>query len=248
MQARNFIPLFIRNRLRPLLYGNRQSAPSPIDVVKANTQEAFEYFFAQDEFLAEHYLEADRIALYEIVARRSIELIKASGGLKTVRVCDVGCGTGEMLDILRSSLPADSQFELFGLDFARSAILKAQKLLPTATLKVGDIYDNDLPTDYFDLVLCLETLEHLQTPEAAVRTLSRICRPGGHILITVPNGDKDSWEGHVNFWNVSQFAEFLSSAGPCETDLVQNETTIVTVLSKGEKAIYEPEAIDSSSD
>ncbi len=245
--AKHLIPLAVRNRLRSFLYRSRQRVPSPVDVVKANTQEAFDYFYAQDDFIAEHYLEPERIALYEIVANRCAKLLESLGDTRPVRVCDIGCGTGEMLEILRSAVPSDYKVELFGLDFANSAIAKAQKLLPAATFKVGDIYINDLPAAYFDLVLCLETLEHLQTPERALDTLLRICKPGGHLIITVPNGEKDSWEGHVNFWNFSQFAAFLGSADRSKIELVQDETTILSILRKSERPGHASEAIDSSS-
>ena len=247
IRAKELIPLTIRNRLRWLLPRRKPSAPSPIDVVKANTREAFEYFYNQDEFIAKQYLEPERIALYEIVADRCLEVIRVSGDARTLRICDVGCGTGEMLQALASSLPAGCRAELFGVDFASSAISKAKLLLPAATLTVADLYENNLPIEYFDLVLCLETLEHLQTPERALSTLVRVCKPDGHIIITVPNGDKDSWEGHVNFWNVPQFAAFLSPAGHADIDLVQDETTILTVLSKRENAGHELEATNSSS-
>ena len=245
--ARRIIPLSIRNRLRSLLYQRRAPAPSPVDVVKANTQEAFEYFYTQDKFLAENYLEPERIALYQLVARRCSKLITAQNHETVARICDVGCGTGEMLEILKSSLPPGYPLELSGLDFASSAIAKARKLLPGAALSVGDIYANDLPTGCFDLVLCLETLEHLKRPEKALATLLRICRPGGVIVITVPNGDKDSWEGHINFWNASQFAAFLSPAGAAQINLVQDEITILAVLSKSENAGHESKATDCSS-
>jgi SAM-dependent methyltransferase len=76
----------------------------------------------------------------------------------------------------------------------RSAI---EHRFPDATYRSLDI-DRTLPQDYhdfaeldrsFDVVLCLEVLEHV--PEAVglaiVRDCVAACRPGGHVLFSVPN-------------------------------------------------------------
>lgn len=51
-----------------------------------------------------------------------------------------------------------------------------------ATCSVGDIYDLQLATDSCDLVICWQTLSWLDRPEAALRELIRICKPGGMVL------------------------------------------------------------------
>jgi SAM-dependent methyltransferase len=38
----------------------------------------------------------------------------------------------------------------------------------------------------FDLVLCEQVLEHVEDPLAAVRTLRRLCKPEGHVLVSTP--------------------------------------------------------------
>lgn len=38
----------------------------------------------------------------------------------------------------------------------------------------------------FDLVICEQVLEHVIDPITAVRTLRRLCRPGGHVLVSTP--------------------------------------------------------------
>jgi hypothetical protein len=46
------------------------------------------------------------------------------------------------------------------------------------------------------------------------------CAPGGTILITVPDGAIDAWEGHVNFWTEDDFASFLEPIGATAVDRV----------------------------
>jgi 2-polyprenyl-3-methyl-5-hydroxy-6-metoxy-1,4-benzoquinol methylase len=43
--------------------------------------------------------------------------------------------------------------------------------------------------DYFDVIVSAEVIEHLENPRAMVRDLYRICKPGGHLLVTTPNNE-----------------------------------------------------------
>ena len=49
--------------------------------------------------------------------------------------------------------------------------------------------DAELPFDdrSFDYVTCLEGLEHIENPQQAMREFSRLMRPGGHLIVSVPN-------------------------------------------------------------
>lgn len=45
---------------------------------------------------------------------------------------------------------------------------------------------SSVPDRTFDVVLCEQVLEHVRDPWAAVRTLSSLCRPGGHVVVSTP--------------------------------------------------------------
>lgn len=239
MRLKEYVPLPIRRVIRGLRRAVRNcfrlSALDPAEVVKANTKEAFEFFWGHDDYLAQHFLTQDRLAFFELVADYCIDVLMTPDFAGTVRIADIGCGTGHTLEALRRKLASKCNLELFGLDFASTAISKARTLLPMATFVVEDIYENRLPSDFFDLVLCIETLEHLRWPEKALVQLLRICKTGGNVVITVPNAEKDSWDGHVNFWNVSQFSELLSPYGLVDVKLLwywQDDMIIMARLTK----------------
>ena len=51
---------------------------------------------------------------------------------------------------------------------------------------VGDITDIPEPSASFDAVMCIEVLEHLPDPPAALRELSRLLKSGGMLILTAP--------------------------------------------------------------
>lgn len=182
---------------------------TPDEVVKSNTKKAFDHFFSQDEFIQTDYLRDSRLEFYECVADHCAPLLTGvvaeSGGC---RVVDVGCGTGHFLLAIQRRLGEHA--ELSGLDFSSAAIARARSVVREASFTVADAYRMPFPDDSFDLVTCLETLEHLKKPRVALDELARICKPGGHLVITVPDATMDDWGGHVNFWTAASLKEFLS--------------------------------------
>ena len=199
-----------------MLAPNRSAAA----VTKRNTREAYEAVYASDRLLAD-YLTTERVVFYE-------ELAEIIAPLAPRSVVDVGCGTGDLLRLLveRSASPPE---RVVGIDHAEAGISRAGESLPSATWIVGDIYDLELDEE-FDLVLCTEVLEHLTEPARAVEELRRICGPGGRVLITVPDGAQDSWDGHVNFWSESDLEAFLASHGLAGVARIDEGRTLLAWL------------------
>ncbi|MGC9574634.1 MAG: class I SAM-dependent methyltransferase [Desulfobacterota bacterium U4-17] len=104
----------------------------------------------------------------------TIELI--SSDVRTV--LDVGCGNGAFLN----SLP--SIYQAVGLDFSQEAL----KYVKTKAVH-GDIAALPFEPASFDLVTCLEVLEHLpyETFEKALSELQRVSKK--YIIISVPNNE-----------------------------------------------------------
>src|SRR5262249_28304436 len=103
-------------------------------------------------------------------------------------ILDVATGTAR----LPAAMIAEPRFSghVIGLDFSRRMLaIAAQKL---AGSKVDLLYQSaeHLPFDdnTFDAVTCLEALEFLPNPEAALLELIRVLRSGGLLLITNRRG------------------------------------------------------------
>jgi len=112
-----------------------------------------------------------REGVHETVA----ELLKAG---RRGRVLDIPAGYGALAVRLK-----ELGFEVFASDlypqiFAADAI----------EIKAGDL-DGRLPYDdqMFDHVVCVEGLEHIESPANAIREFSRLVKPLGTLVISVPN-------------------------------------------------------------
>ena len=132
-----------------------------------------------------------------------------SGEVKSI--LDFGCAHGGYARVISNAFP---MVKVLGVDVAPSLVRCAEELknatLPDGTRAVFNpdnvkfgVADEDtdfsqdssfsgwLGSDRFDLVLCMEVLEHLPHAEEAAAKLERYCKPGGWMVFTVPYGHRE---------------------------------------------------------
>lgn len=63
-----------------------------------------------------------------------------------------------------------------------------------------------------DAVLCTEVIEHLENPRAALRTIARLLKPGGWLVLTTPN--QHSWRAILSLVMVGHFVYFTDGSYP----------------------------------
>jgi malonyl-CoA O-methyltransferase len=97
------------------------------------------------------------------------------------RALDAGCGSGRFA---RRILEQHPQLELHGLDVSQERL---DRLPPEMRPAPGSLLDLPYADGFFDLVYCIETLEHAVNMTAAVGELCRVVRPGGTLLIIDKN-------------------------------------------------------------
>jgi SAM-dependent methyltransferase len=113
------------------------------------------------------------------------------------RVLDAACGEG-----YGSALLARSAQAVLGLDLSEQAVAHARDRYRSANLafEVADVARLEhLPAGAFDLIVSLETLEHLAEQEALLAGFARLLAPGGLLLISTP--DKHNYSERTGYRN-----------------------------------------------
>ena len=95
---------------------------------------------------------------------------------------DVGCGDGGT----SGGWLHEHAGSYLGVDISESAIEMASARGLDARL-IDDAGDLPFPDGSFDLAICTEVLEHLFAPQRALAEIRRVLRPGGRVIVTVPN-------------------------------------------------------------
>jgi 2-polyprenyl-3-methyl-5-hydroxy-6-metoxy-1,4-benzoquinol methylase len=125
--------------------------------------------------------------------------------LKDKNIADFGCGIGNLLSHLYKHFKPAS---CHGFDFSEILLKLATKRFPEGEFKQHDIYE--VPGQKFDFVFCTEVIEHLLYPNKAMKNvLSTVKHQGGIAFISVPDGRKDTFAGHINFWSPESWEVFV---------------------------------------
>lgn len=122
-----------------------------------------------------------------------LDWIDAAAGLAGKRVVDIGCGGG----ILAESMAARGA-QVTGVDLS-------EKALGVARLH---LYESGQTVDYrlisaeemarenpegFDVVTCMEMLEHVPDPASTIRACATLVKPGGHVFFSTLNRNLKSY-------------------------------------------------------
>ena len=113
--------------------------------------------------------------------------------LKNKQILDVACGGGLLAEAL--SLKGGN---LSGVDISDVAIHTAQNHANKENIDINYILgeaENLLPekNEYFDVVTCLEAIEHVPDPNQLVKTCSDLCKKNGDIFFSTINRNPKSF-------------------------------------------------------
>ncbi len=179
---------------------------------------------------------AKDIPYYQFARNEVIEEIRKHA-LPASRVIELGCSGGETGRLMKQHL-AISYYA--GIEIFPPAAARAQAHLDrvyTADFERTPPEDLGLVKDDFDLALALDVLEHLYNPWDALYRLGRLVRPGGHVVMSLPNtqnitvllglsGGAFAYERaglldatHIRFFTLSSLHELVQGAGLVVRDI-----------------------------
>jgi 2-polyprenyl-6-hydroxyphenyl methylase/3-demethylubiquinone-9 3-methyltransferase len=189
--------------------------------------------------------------LHEINPLR-LDYINRLAQLPGKSVLDVGCGGG----ILSESM-AGIGAHVTGIDLGDKALQVAKLHLLESGKQVTyrKIAVEELATEQpasFDVVTCMEMLEHVPDPQSVIRACSQLVKPGGHVFFSTLNRNPKSYlfavigaeyllnllprgtHDYAKFIKPSELAQFSRNAGLNTLDLTgMNYNPVSKIYSLG---------------
>jgi 2-polyprenyl-6-hydroxyphenyl methylase / 3-demethylubiquinone-9 3-methyltransferase len=136
--------------------------------------------------------EGDFRPLHDINPLR-LDYVARHGDLTGRRVVDIGCGGG----ILAEAMAARGA-DVLGVDMAETPLAVARlHAIETGTrLNYRQISAEALAAampNSFDLVTCMEMIEHVPDPASVVAACGALAKPGGHVFLSTINRNPKAW-------------------------------------------------------
>ncbi len=137
-------------------------------------------------------------------------------------ILDAGCGEGYISKYIYEKFPG---IAIDAFDISENVINIAQKGFSGICFTTGSVYSIN-KDNFYDLVISLEVLEHIEEPERALNELLKVSNK--YLLLSVPN--EPIWRisnfirgkyikefgntpGHINHWNAREFVILCSEFG-----------------------------------
>lgn len=109
-------------------------------------------------------------------------------------ILDIGCGRGFMLSFLRQA-----GFEPHGVELNEAAAWHARNRL-SLEVHVGSVLDAPYGPEQFQAVVLWHSLEHMRFPERILAHAKQVLKPGGLLVVAVPNSDSLQARWFGNRW------------------------------------------------
>jgi len=113
---------------------------------------------------------------------RAQAILAACAG--ATKILDAGCGKGRYAALVKNRWPA---IEVHATDISQEMLASVP---PGIHKQVASFQNMPFDSDSFDVVYCIEALEHAPNPGSALTELARLVRPGGKLVIIDKNVEK----------------------------------------------------------
>ena len=187
-----------------LIVGTRTDGERPAG--RPGDQPDAAYFATMERHAGDHWwYRARREILTDLLAGR----VPAGG-----TALDIGCGTGEVLDLLAAA----GARTVAGTDLSDDALAAARTRVGSGTVLASLAEQLPFADACADVLTSLEVVEHLDDDRLALREYARVVRPGGTLVLTVPAyqglwSDHDERAGHRRRYRRGEIVDVVAAAG-----------------------------------
>ena len=115
--------------------------------------------------------------------------------LTSGRVLDIGCGSGFFLRALDSA-----RWDRFGVEISEGAAEAARRTIGRDRIYTGTLNHAAHEDSMFDVVTLWSALEHTNQPRATLAEARRILKPGGSLIVQLPNADSYQLRLFAGHW------------------------------------------------
>lgn len=99
---------------------------------------------------------------------------------KETKILDTGCASGWFISEVARRFP---QYNFFGVDIYEKAIEQARKYYPGISFSCVDAHHLSFPDNSFNMVICMNVLEHVVNPQQILKEIKRVIKSGGKVII-----------------------------------------------------------------
>lgn len=144
------------------------------------SQHAAQWWDLNGPFKTLHHLNPTRLAF----------ILKHKPSLEGLSILDLGCGGGILTEAL-----AKQGALLTGIDLSEEGIAAAKRHASSQALNIDyfctAIEDYEHPP--FDLIVCMEMLEHVDHPQVILNQCKRLLKPGGYLFLSTLHRNMKSY-------------------------------------------------------
>jgi 2-polyprenyl-3-methyl-5-hydroxy-6-metoxy-1,4-benzoquinol methylase len=175
------------------------------------------------------------------VATRRMALIERATGLRGGTLLDVGSGTGEVL-----VAAGQRGWRAQGVEPERTAAQMASER--GAQVTVAHLEESGLPENSFDVVSAFHVLEHIADTRRFLRTMGRWARPGGFVVIEVPNWASFQRRRMCEHWIGLRPLEHIVHFTPRTLPQVMDSAGLEPVLVRSPVYLGPPQTLENALD
>jgi SAM-dependent methyltransferase len=142
------------------------------------------------------------IGMFQGERARRVARLTPKGG----RILDIGCGRGAFLQQLRRR-----GFAVEGTERSAEVAAQAPAAIP---VHIGDLLDINLPPHSYDAITIWHVFEHVRQPAETIQKIRLLLKPGGRLVIAVPNAESAQAERYGLHWFHHDPPRHLFGFGP----------------------------------